>query len=324
MRTLLASFFIIAVVATAASAQGTPSLAHAKQQFNARNWDAAKREYAALAIANPGDAIPAFHLGRIALQENDAEEGIRQFERCTSLDERNAECHAWLGNALGMTAQRTNKFKLPFLVKRTKKEFDRSIELDPSNIDGRMGEMQYYLFAPGMFGGSIQKAREQAAEIDRHDKLRGAMAHGLIADHEKDAKTAEAAYQRAIAAAPDSIMGYNGLVSLYTRESRWSDAFATLDRIAARVPSEHMVPIRIARVAVSSGEQLARGEEGVKRWLANPPAQATSDNRATAHLRLGQIYEKTSRRELARPEYEQATKLNPRLEEARKALDAVK
>jgi len=85
-----------------------------------------------------------------------------------------------------------------------------------------------------------------------------------------------------------------------------------------------MVPIRIARVAVSSGEQLPRGEEGVKRWLANPPVQATNDNRATAHLRLGQIYEKTARRELARPEYEQATRLNPKLDEARKALDAVR
>ena len=324
MRTLLATFCIVIVSVPTAGAQGTPSLAHAKQQFNARNWDLAKREYTALVSAMPGDATPPYYLGRIALQESDTDEGIREFERCIALDEKNAECHAWLGNALGMTAQRTSKFKLPFLVKRTKKEFDRSVELDPTNIDGRMGEMQYYLFAPGMFGGSIEKAREQAAEIDRHDKLRGAMAYGLIADHEKDAKTAEAAYQRAVAAAPDSIMGYNGLVSLYSRESRWSDAFATLDRIAARIPSEHMVPIRIARVAVSSGEQLARGEEGVKRWLANPPAQATSDNKATAHLRLGQIYEKTSRRELARPEYEQATKLNPRLEEARKALDAVK
>ena len=324
MRTLLATFCIMFVGVPAASAQGTPSLAHAKQQFDARNWDVAKREYLALATATPSNATPAFYLGRIALQENDSEEAIRQFERCTSLDEKNAECHAWLGNALGLTAQRTNKFKLPFLVKRTKKEFDRSIELDPTNLDGRMGEMQYYLFAPGVFGGSIEKAREQAAEIDRHDKLRGAMAYGLIADHEKDAKTAEAAYQRAIATAPDSVMGYNGLVSLYTRESRWTEAFATLDRIAAHVPSEHMVPIRIARVAVSSGQQLPRGEEGVKRWLANPPVEATNDNKATAHLRLGQIYEKTARRELARPEYEQATKLNPRLDEARKALDAVR
>ena len=324
MGTLLASFSLIAAFGTLASAQGTPSLTHARQQFDARNWDVARQEYAALAHSMPNDPTPPYYLGRIAFQESDTEEAIRQFEHCTSLDERNAECHAWLGNSLGMTAQRTNKLKLPFLVKRTKKEFDRAIELDPTNLDGRMGEMQYYLYAPGMFGGGVDKAREQAAEIDRHDKLRGAMAYGAIADHENDPKTAEASYQRAVAVAPDSIMGYNGLVSLYTREARWADAFATLDRVAARVPSEHMVPMRIARVAVSSGEQLPRAEEIVKRWIANPPATATSGNKATAHFRLGQVYEKTGRSAQARAEYEQALRINPKLEDAKKSLDALK
>ena len=108
------------------------------------------------------------------------------------------------------------------------------------------------------------------------------------------------------------------------REARWTDAFATLDRIAARIPTEHNVPLRIARVAVLSGEQLPRGEEVVKRWIANPPSQVNSDTKAVAHLRLGQIFEKTSRRDLARTEFEQAVRFNPKLDEARKALDAVR
>ena len=324
MRTFLASVALATVLAPTARSQGAPSLAHAKQHFDARNWDAAKQEYTVLARSIPGDAAPAYYLGRIAIQQGDTDDGIRQFERCVAIDDKNAECHAWLGNALGMSAPRTNKFKLPFLVKRTKKEFDRAIDLDPTNLDGRMGEMQYYLYAPGMFGGSIEKAREQAAEIDRHDKLRGAIASGVIADHEKDANAGEAAYQRAIAVAPDSVAGYNGLANLYVRVARWTEAFATLDRIAARIPTEHNVPIRIARVAVLSGEQLPRGEEVVKRWIATPPSQANSDNKAVAHLRLGQIYEKTSRRDLARTEFEQAVRLNPRLDEAQKALDAVR
>jgi Tfp pilus assembly protein PilF len=154
--------------------------------------------------------------------------------------------------------------------------------------------------------------------------MRGAIASGVIADHEKDAKAGEAAYQRAISVAPDSAAGYNGLANLYVREARWADAFATLDRTAARVPAERNVPIRFARVAVLSGEQLRRGEDGVKRWIANPPSQANSDTKAMAHLRLGQVYEKTSRSELARTEYDQAIRINPRLDEARKALDGLR
>jgi tetratricopeptide (TPR) repeat protein len=322
MRTLLVSLSLVAAIAPAASAQG--SLAHAKQLYDARNWDAAKQEYASLARATPNDVTPVLYLGKIAMSQSDTEEAIRQFERCVAIDDRNPDCHAWLGNALGTAAQHTSKFKLPFLAKRTKKEFDRAIELDPGHVEGRSGELQYYLYAPGFLGGSADKAREQAAEIEKRDKWRGALAQGMISDHEKDAKASELAYQRAIAVAPDSVAGYNGLVNLYVREKRWSDAFATLDRVSARIPTELNVPLAIARVAYLSGEQLQRGEEAAKHWIANSPATASINSKAQAHLRLGQIYEKTSRKELARLEFEQALAINPKLEDARKALDALK
>lgn len=324
MRVFVVSVLITSALVSSLGAQGNPSLAHAKLLFDARSWDAARVEYSSIARATPTDATPVLYLGRVALQQNDTDEAIRQFERCVAIDEQNAQCHAWLGNALGMTAPRANKLKLPFLARRTKREFDRAIELDPGSVDGRFGELEYYLNAPGFLGGSIDNAREQAAEIERRDKLRGALAYATIADHEKDVKASELAYERAVAVAPDSVAGYSGLVNLYVRQQRWTDAFATLDRIAAHVPTEHNVPIRIARIAAMSGEHLSRGEEVVKQWLANPPSQATVDNKATAHFRLGQVYEKTSRRELARAEYEQALKINPKQEEARKALDALK
>ena len=93
---------------------------------------------------------------------------------------------------------RANKFKLPFLAKRTKKEFDRAVDLDPGNIEGRMGELQYYMQAPGFLGGSMEKAREQAAALDKVSKLRGAYATAILAAHEKKIAEDAAAYQRAV------------------------------------------------------------------------------------------------------------------------------
>ncbi|CAN5418816.1 hypothetical protein BH09GEM1_BH09GEM1_29510 [soil metagenome] len=324
MHAVVASMVLMSALASMAHAQGSPTLSHAKQQFDARNWDAAKQEYTSLARTVPNDVAPTLYLGRIALAQSDADEAIKQFERCADIDERNPECHAWLGNALGMTAQRTSKFKLPFLAKRTKREFDRAVELDPNNVDGRFGELQYYLNAPGFLGGSAAKAREQAAEIEKRDKLRGALAYAAIADHDTDARAAEVAYQRAITVASDSIAGYSGLANVYVREKRWADAFGMLDRIAARIPTEWSIPLSVARVALLSGEQLPRAEEGLKRWIGNTPPLAPFHSKATAHFRLGQIYEKTSRKELAMPEYEMALTINPKLEDAKKALDALK
>jgi tetratricopeptide (TPR) repeat protein len=324
MRAAQLGVLFVASIAPALSAQGAPSLAHAKQQFDARNWETAKEEFAALARATPKDVTPVLYLGKIAMAQNDGDESVKQFEQCVKIDDNNSDCHAWLGNALGNAAMRASKFKLPFIAKRTKKEFDRAVELDPRNTEARWGELQYYMQAPGFLGGSMDKAREQAAEMDKYDKLRGALAYAALAEKEKRTAEAEAAYQRAVAAAPDSVVGYNGLVNLYVREKRWNEAFATLDRIAARLPSEGNIPLAVARVAYLSGEQLPRGEEAAKQWIANPPKNASVNSQAAAHLRLGNIYEKTNRKELARAEYEKALRLNPKLEDAKKALEGVR
>ena len=297
---------------------------HARMLFDTRSYDAARAEFTALARTLPTDVTPVLYLGRIALAENDIEGGIRQFERCAEINERNAECHAWLGNALGMAAQHTSKFKLPFLAKRTKREFDRAVELDPNNLDGRMGELQFYVFAPGMFGGSVDKAREQAAEIEKFNKLRGAIAFGIIADHEKNAHDSQVAYERAIAAAPDSGAGYFGLVNAYARDKDWARAFQVVDRFQARNPGDPLGRSVVARLAALSGEQLPRGEEAARHWLANPPHDASANMMASGHVRLGAIYEKTGRRELARGEYERAAALNPKSDEAKRALDGVR
>lgn len=314
----------IAYASGTLAAQAAPSLAHARGQFEARSYDAAKQELAELARATPNDPMVFYYLGRVALQQNDVDGGVRQLERCIKLDDARADCHAWIGNALGSTAQRTSKLKLPFLAKRIKKEFDRAVELDPTNLEGRSGLLQYYLQAPSVFGGSVSKAREQAAEIAKFNAMRGALALAFIADKEKNATEAEAAYQRAIATAPDSTLGYNGLANLYVREKRWGDAFAILDRVAQRIPTETNILLAVARVAYLSGEQLPRGEDAAKKWIANPPKDASANARAVAHLRLGNLYEKTNRRDLARAEYEAALSINPKLEDARKALDGVK
>lgn len=324
MRATRVAILILASVAPALYAQGTPSVAHAKQQFDARNWDAARQEFAALARATPNDVTPVLYLGRIAMAQNDADESVKQFEQCVKIDDNNADCHAWLGNALGNTAMRASKFKLPFIAKRTKKEFDRAVELDPRNVDGRWGEMQYYMHAPGFLGGSMDKAREQAAEIDKYDKLRGALAYAALAENDKKTGDAEAAYQRAIVAAPDSLVGHFGLLNVYIREKRWHEAFGVLDRAAARLPAEHNILLAVARVAYLSGEQLPRGEEAAKSWIASPPKNASVNSQVTAHVRLGNIYEKTNRKELARTEYEKAVSLNPKLDDAKKALDGLR
>lgn len=209
-------------------------MAHARQLFDARSYDSARVELLALAQAAPLDAAPHLYLGRIAQAQGDGDEALRRLERCVALDERAAPCHFFIGAVLGTSAARTSKFRLPLLARRTKREFDRAVELDPDYLDARMGLIQYYLRAPGFLGGSVEQARTQAAEISRRSALRGALAWGAVAEHQEDLGAAEAFFIQAIAAQPDSGVGYRVLAALYTRGGRGAEASATLARLDER------------------------------------------------------------------------------------------
>ena len=78
---------------------------------------------------------------------------------------------------------------------------------------------------------------------------------------------------------------------------------------------------QIGRTASLSGLHLDRGEEALKAYIASPLANGPAP--ANAHYRLGMIYEKKGAKDLARREYQLALELNPRLEDAEKALRAL-
>jgi tetratricopeptide (TPR) repeat protein len=126
----------------------------------------------------------------------------------------------------------------------------------------------------------------------------------------------------AIAAAPDSLRSYSALANWYTTEKKWPQAFATLERYVRLHPTDPYGPYGIGRIAAASGQQLERGEQGIRALLANPPKDAGPAVLSRAYQRLGQVLEHQGKQAKARSVFEQAVRLDPRNEEAKKALHA--
>jgi tetratricopeptide (TPR) repeat protein len=246
------------------------------------------------------------------------------FETAIKLAPDVAEYHRWLGDALGALGDSTSKIKLPFLARRIRSEFEKTVDLDPASIDGRHGLIQFYLQAPGVMGGSVDKAREQAREIIKLNPMRGYFELAAIATHEKRTADAEKAYQDAAQAAPDSLTAQLTLGSWYQSQQKWTDAFALYDRTLKKWPNDMTTHFQVGRTAALSGEQLERGEKELKYWIANMPKDAARNTQGGAHHRLGMIYEKQGRKDAARSEYQQALAIDPTNENARKSLAAIR
>ena len=197
--------------------------------------------------------------------------------------------------------------------------FERAVELNPDNLDARMGLLQFYQMAPGIMGGSKDKAKEQAEAIKQRNPYQGHLAFGLIYFVNEEFDLAEKEYQAAIALDSNDTQPYYSLGYLYTRQRQFDKATEIFENLLKSNPKEVSSYFHLGRIAVMSGKNLDKGEQYLKQYLQTEP----SDERpsfAFSHLLLGHIYKMQEKKEMAKGEYEKALELNPNFEQAKNAL----
>jgi tetratricopeptide (TPR) repeat protein len=287
-------------------------------------FDEAKAEVDARLKRNAKDDAALHCMGRIYIEQDQPGDAIGWFEKATAANDTVSAHHLWLGNALGMQAPHVNKFKLPFLARRIKNEFDRSVQLDSTSVEARQGLIQFYSRAPGVMGGSMDKAKELALTVEKLDAWRGHVQMAQLLEHDKDLAGAEKEFLAAITAAPDSNGSYFATGSFYRRQKRWPDALAIYESLLKRKPNALNARLNIASTLVQSGTDYDRAETEVRAWLASPPVDTPRANFSVAHYLLGQVAEKAGKNDAARAQYQQALTFNLENREAKRALAALR
>lgn len=218
----------------------------------------------------------AFDEGMRLMRESQHAKAESQFARAVKREPNVAEYQLWLGRAVGLQAARASVLKQPFMARRIKSAFERAVQLDPTLIDARDGLIQFYLAAPGVMGGSKEKARAQQVAIAKLDRMRGHQAEAVIAWHGRDTVATERALRSAVASAPDSTSPVILLAQRLDAWGRTDEAFATLDTLLVKHPRDVAARFHVGRLAALRGVQLARGEQLLRQllteqWEAAPP-----------------------------------------------------
>jgi len=318
--TLLAFLIPVALHAQAPQPVASPGAAELIDQ---RKLDEARPLVQAMLAKDKNDANAMFLMGRIFDAEGKTSDAVDWYEKAVKRDDTNARYHLNLGNALGTEAQNASKFRQPFLARRVKSEFERAVALDPKSIDAREGLVGFYSQAPGFMGGDMEKAKAQAVEIGKLDKMRGHLQMGRLLLRQKDSTAAEKEYKGIVTDYPDSSAGYFALGSYYRNAGRYDESFAMYEHVIKAHPTEVAAHLTWAGTAAVSGKNLERGEREARYYIANAK-EPGNINLSNAHWRLGMIYEKGGKKDLARAEYNEALKLWPQSQNAKKSLDALK
>jgi len=256
----------------------------------ARAQCAPRAELEAQLTRAPNDDAAMECLGRALIEQGASGDAVTWLEKAVAINGRSAQHHMWLGHALRDETQKAGSLRQPFLARRMKAEYEQAVALDPTLVEARHWLVMFLMNAPAMMGGSAEKAREQANAIVALDAARGHVDLAQIAEHEKDYAGAIAIYERLLTVKPDYVNAH----------------------------------LSIGRVSIRSLKDYDRGEKEVRFWLDHQPKDAAAVNIANAHYLLGVVHEQRGRRDQAKAEYQAAVAANPKHDDARKALDAIK
>ncbi len=315
-------------VAVAPSGVAAPLTRDSRQGielFHQQKLTQATEFFSAALKKNPADAQAAFYTGRIALARGEFPKAIEWLEKTVALEESNSEYFEWLGRAYAKQAQRETRIRQPALARQTKSALEKSVALDPNNLQARHDLIRYYLSTPAVVGGGEGKARDQAEEIAKRDAGQGHLASGRIAESRKDFKKAEEEYQLGVATHPDDIEGHRliGCVCIVTGKS--DQAFSEFEKVLKLDPLDVDAKFQIGRTGALSVKNLDRAEKCLNDYLASeccrsfePEEQMHSE--LWARFYLGKIAVARGQTDAAKAQYQAALVIDPSRKEIRSAL----
>lgn len=275
-------FLMLCLIGGAAQSQ---DLEKGKQLYYDNNLDEAKEIFENLIQQNPRNWEAVQMMGLVHYSKDNDKECVQWLERARALNDTVSETHRWLGNIYGRRAQRAGLLKKAGWAKKMKKAYERSIELDADNVRARFALTQFYLFAPGIMGGSKEKAAIQVQEIKNRDTILGHRAFIMLYDNQKKFDLAEKEFSLLENFVGDSVEHasfYNDYGYYLLRRNKVDEAIEKFEKQVQLSPDE-----------------------------------------ANAYDSLGDGYRAASRWEEAASAYRQAIEISPGLESSTKKLKEV-
>ncbi len=280
---LLALFFAVAIFARATELDDAVAL------FQNQKYPEARTALEKIAAADPKNAAAAHYLGLTLARRGDPKalsDAVPWLEKAATLDPKNATYLVEFGSASLQLASRTSSLSA---ATKGREALEKSLTLNPENLDAREGLYQFHQRAPWPLGSSA-KAAAQLEEIRRRDPDRA------------------------------TVLGIDTKV----RAKDYAAAFKLLDEALAKNPDNYTALYFYGRTASISELNLALGLACLEKCLTLTPPGPASPTHSHVWNRLGNLHEKLHHSAEARAAYESALQLDPNNKQAADALAKLK
>ncbi|MBS1821457.1 MAG: tetratricopeptide repeat protein, partial [Acidobacteria bacterium] len=289
----------------------------ALQLLNQGRVDAAAAMLNSSLATQPNDALAHQLLCRVYYAQDMGDAAVRECELATQNDSSSSTHQLWLGRAYGLKASQANMVSAFTIARKVHLAFERAIQLDPSNVAAMSDLGQFYVNAPAIVGGGLDKAQALAGQLLPRSAARGHRLLAQIAQKKNDQAAAETEFKSAIAAAktPDS---WVDLALFYQQHAQPEKAVTAVQTsIEANRPKSAAL-VDAASILTDMHRQTDLAERSLREYLAS--AAKTDDAPAfKVHLQLGDLLKQRGDLAAAKREYAAALALASKYPPALKA-----
>lgn len=265
-------------------------------------------------------------LSRAQLAANRSGDAVDSAERAVRLARGWLPAHLTLARAYRARVPESGRYRQLILARQIRETLEAAVALEDTGAEAHFALMRYHLRAPAVLGGSRRTAARLARIVVERDRLRGALAQGLVAEHHDELAQAIAHYRDADAMEPPDPALRQLVVELLgqalIRSGDWNQALALYRRSIANQPGYGEAWYRIGEIAAETGLSLAEGASALKHYLMLPGVTG-APGLEQAHYQLGRIYAHKAHAEHARDQFRLALELDPGLSAARDAIEAL-
>jgi tetratricopeptide (TPR) repeat protein len=252
------------VAAGIAGAAG-PELSTARKLYNSTDFERSLKVLQEI----PSKDGPVYELmGRNYYMRADYKRATEVLEKAVAMEPANAEYALWLGRAWGRRAETSSPFTAPMHASKARQYFEKSVQLNPMNLEAQSDLFEYYLEAPGFLGGGLDKAEATAAQMGRISPSEGQWAEAKLAEKRKESSSAEAHLRRAIELAPQQVGKLLELARFLTKQGRYQEADQSFERAEQVAPNDARVVFARAESYVKTHRNLEVARNLLKRYMS--------------------------------------------------------
>jgi Flp pilus assembly protein TadD len=214
-------------------------------------------------------------MGRAYYMSGDFKRASEALEKAVQSEPQNSRYHNWLGRAYGRRAETSSFVTAPSLATKARKSFEQAVELDPRNQEAVNDLFEYYLEAPGIMGGGLDKAEALSLRIRELSPAEYHFAKAKLAEKRKQYKAAEEQLRQAVNLAPSQVGRVVDLANFLAKRGRHQEADQTFARAEKIAPNSPQVKFHRARVYIESHRNLDEAKTLLEQYLAS---QVTPDD----------------------------------------------